>query len=118
MYKRQIHNGIAAGERVLELIDTKPDLINKPDAKVLDKFEKELAFENVTFNYGNKEVLKGINISIKKGATVALVGPSGGGKSTLMDLIPRFHDPKSGSLKIDGHDYKDITCLLYTSRCV
>lgn len=104
-----IHNGIAAGERVLELIDTKPDLINKPDAKVLEKFEKELAFENVTFNYGNKEVLKNINISIKKGATVALVGPSGGGKSTLMDLIPRFHDPKSGSLKIDGHDYKDLT---------
>lgn len=104
-----IHNGIAAGERVLELIDTKPDLINKPDAKVLDKFEKELLFENVTFNYGNKEVLKNINISIKKGATVALVGPSGGGKSTLMDLIPRFHDPKSGSLKIDGHDYKDLT---------
>lgn len=104
-----IHNGIAAGERVLELIDTKPDLINKPDAKVLKKFEKELTFENVAFNYGDKEVLKNINISIKKGQTVALVGPSGGGKSTLMDLIPRFHDPKSGSLKIDGHDFKDLT---------
>jgi subfamily B ATP-binding cassette protein MsbA len=62
----------------------------------------------VDFNYGDKEVLKNINLQIKKGATVALVGPSGGGKSTLMDLIARFHDPKSGRLKIDGHDFKDL----------
>lgn len=103
-----IHNGIAAGERVLELIDTKPDVINKPNAKIIEKFEKELVFENVDFNYGEKEVLKNINIHIKKGQTVALVGPSGGGKSTLMDLISRFHDPKSGILKIDGHDFKDL----------
>lgn len=103
-----IHNGIAAGERVLELIDTKPDVISKPNAKTIEKFEKELVFENVDFNYGDKEVLKNINLQIKKGATVALVGPSGGGKSTLMDLIARFHDPKSGRLKIDGHDFKDL----------
>lgn len=104
-----IHTGIAAGERVLDLIDTKPELINKPDAKELTQFENELTFENVAFNYGEKEVLKSINLTVKKGTTVALVGPSGGGKSTLMDLIPRFHDPKVGNIKIDGYDYKDLT---------
>jgi subfamily B ATP-binding cassette protein MsbA len=104
-----IHSGIAAGERVLDLIDTKAELTNKTDAVLLEKFNEALVFENVTFNYGNKQVLKGINLSIEKGKTIALVGPSGGGKSTLMDLIPRFHDPKSGIIKIDGHDYKDLT---------
>ena len=104
-----IHSGIAAGERVLDLIDTKPELTNKPDAKNLDQFESNLTFENVAFNYGDKQILKNINLSVKKGTTVALVGPSGGGKSTLMDLIPRFHDPKSGTLKIDGYDYRDLT---------
>lgn len=104
-----IHTGIAAGERVLDLIDTKPELVNNPGATDLNHFDRELTFEKVSFNYGDKEVLKNVSLSIKKGTTVALVGPSGGGKSTLMDLIPRFHDPKSGSIKIDGHDYKDLT---------
>ena len=104
-----IHSGISAGERVLELIDTKPELTNKPNAESLDTFGKSLVFENVAFSYGEKQVLKNINLTIEKGQTVALVGPSGGGKSTLMDLIPRFHDPKSGTVKIDGHDYRDLT---------
>ena len=104
-----IHNGIAAGERVLALIDTKPELINKPDAIELKEFNQELTFENVNFSYGDKQVLNNINLRIPKGKTIALVGPSGGGKSTLMDLIPRFHDPKSGSIKIDGIDYRDLT---------
>ncbi len=104
-----IHSGITAGERVLDLIDTKPELINKPSATTLEHFENSLTFENISFNYGDKQVLKNINLTIPKGKTVALVGPSGGGKSTLMDLIPRFHDPLTGSIKIDGHDYKDLT---------
>ncbi|RNL49616.1 ABC transporter ATP-binding protein [Pedobacter jejuensis] len=104
-----IHSGIAAGERVLELIDTKPELVNKADAQKLNIFNKSLIFENVAFNYGEKQVLRNINLEINKGETVALVGPSGGGKSTLMDLIPRFHDPKAGTIKIDGFDYKDLT---------
>ncbi|RZL69539.1 MAG: ABC transporter ATP-binding protein [Pedobacter sp.] len=103
-----IHSGISAGERVLDLIDTKPELIDKPDAIELQKFNQALTFSNVSFFYGDKQVLKNINIEIEKGKTVALVGPSGGGKSTLMDLIPRFHDPKTGTLKIDGQDYKDL----------
>jgi subfamily B ATP-binding cassette protein MsbA len=84
-----IHTGIAAGERVLELIDTKPELINKPDAIELRDFSKRLSFENVNFYYGDKQVLKNISIDVEKGKTIALVGPSGGGKSTIMDLIPR-----------------------------
>lgn len=104
-----IHSGIAAGVRVLDLIDTQPDLIEKPDALIISEFSDNITFDNVDFNYGEKPILQGISLSIKKGQTVALVGPSGGGKSTLMDLIPRFYDPLSGSIKIDGHDLKDIS---------
>jgi subfamily B ATP-binding cassette protein MsbA len=104
-----IHTGIAAGERVLELIDTKPEQVNKPDAIAISSFDKALVLENISFSYGSKDVLKNINVTIEKGKTVALVGPSGGGKSTLMDLIPRFHDPKSGVITIDGHKYQDVT---------
>lgn len=104
-----IHSGIAAGERVLELVDTKPAIIDQTDARPLGTFSKALTFENVSFRYGEKEVLKDISLTIEKGSTVALVGPSGGGKSTLMDLIPRFFDPASGKLKLDGIEYKDLT---------
>ncbi|PTS95129.1 antibiotic ABC transporter ATP-binding protein [Pedobacter sp. HMWF019] len=104
-----IHSGIAAGERVLELIDTKPELVNKPKASKLEGFHHALSLEHVSFSYGAKEVLKDINLTIPKGNTVALIGPSGGGKSTLMDLIPRFHDPKSGVIKIDGQAYEEFT---------
>jgi subfamily B ATP-binding cassette protein MsbA len=104
-----IHSGIAAGERVLALIDTEVELVDKPDAKVLTDFNHSLVFEHISFSYGEKEVLRDISLVVPKGKTIALVGPSGGGKSTLMDLIPRFHDPKTGSIKIDGIDYKDLS---------
>lgn len=104
-----IHSGIAAGERVLELMDTKPLLVNEPDAMVLDGFNGAISLQNVSFSYGEKQILNSITFDIEKGKTVALVGPSGGGKSTLMDLLPRFHDPKLGTIKIDGHDYRDLT---------
>ncbi len=103
-----IHSGISAGERVLALIDTKPDIIDHTNAKTIENFNTSLVFENVSFNYGDKEVLKDISLTIAKGTTVALVGSSGGGKSTLMDLLARFHDPKSGTVKIDGFDYRDL----------
>lgn len=103
-----IHSGIAAGERVLALIDTKPEMVDKPGAIAIKEFNQSLVFENVSFSYGEKKVLNNLNLTIPKGKTIALVGPSGGGKSTLMDLIPRFHDPKSGTIKIDGLDYKDL----------
>ena len=104
-----IHSGIAAGERVLELIDTQPQLTNEINAVALANFNASLVIKNVSFSYGDKEVLKDIDLEIKKGKTIALVGPSGGGKSTLMDLIPRFHDPKNGAILMDGKNYKDLT---------
>ncbi|WP_212003529.1 ABC transporter ATP-binding protein [Chitinophaga sp. HK235] len=104
-----IHSGIAAGERVLELIDEKPNIVNAPNAVALTDFEKNIEFRDVTFAYSEKEILKKINLTIPKGKTIALVGPSGGGKSTLMDLIPRFIQPKSGDILIDGHHIKNVT---------
>lgn len=104
-----IHSGIAAGDRVLELIDQQPAITNAPDAITLNNFTKEIRFENVSFAYGEKKVLDNITLNIPKGSTVALVGPSGGGKSTLMDLIPRFMDPQSGNILIDGNNLKSVT---------
>ncbi len=103
-----IHTGIAAGERVLDLIDTNPAIVNAPQAKKVSDFKDQIEFKNVSFRYGDQSILKHLNFSIKKGQTLALVGPSGGGKSTIMDLIPRFHDPMEGEITFDNIAYKDI----------
>jgi ATP-binding cassette, subfamily B, bacterial MsbA len=103
-----IHAGIAAGERVLELIDEKPEIQDAPDAIDLKEFNDSIKLENLSFSYPSRPVLKSINVTIPKGKTVALVGPSGGGKSTLMDLLPRFIDAEEGRVLIDGIDVKQI----------
>lgn len=103
-----IHAGIAAGERVLELIDEKPAITDKPDAKDLTDFKHSIHLNHLSFSYPGRKVLDDINVAIQKGQTVALVGPSGGGKSTMMDLIPRFIEPQAGSVTIDGVDVQDI----------
>jgi subfamily B ATP-binding cassette protein MsbA len=103
-----IHSGIAAGERVLELIDEKPQITDAPDAVSIDTFFDSIRLENVSFAYNEKEVLKEVSLSIPKGKNIALVGPSGGGKSTLMDLLPRFIEPKSGRILIDGKDIQHV----------
>ncbi|MEN5089015.1 ABC transporter ATP-binding protein [Sphingobacterium faecium] len=103
-----IHNGIAAGERVLELIDTKSEVTDKPNAKKVTDFKKAIEFQHVDFAYGEKSILKNINLIIEKGKTIALVGPSGGGKSTLVDLIPRFMDVTAGQILFDGIDLRDL----------
>lgn len=103
-----IHSGIAAGERVLALIDERPQIVDAPDAKAIHTFENEIRFDNVSFAYGDNDVLRNVNIAIPKGKTVALVGPSGGGKSTMMDLIPRFIVPGKGRVLIDGHDLESL----------
>ena len=104
-----IHSGIAAGERVLDLIDQKPAITDAKDARDISLFKEEIQLENISFSYGEKQILSNVNIQIPKGATVALVGPSGGGKSTLMDLIPRFIDPLEGRVLIDGADIRSLT---------
>ncbi|SDK99199.1 Putative multidrug export ATP-binding/permease protein SAV1866 [Sphingobacterium mizutaii] len=103
-----IHNGIAAGERVLQLIDEKNQVADKPIALDIDRFDSKIEFNNVYFAYEETQVLRNINLTINKGETVALVGPSGGGKSTLVDLIPRFMDATQGAISIDGVDVKDL----------
>ncbi|MFA4867301.1 MAG: ABC transporter ATP-binding protein [Pedobacter sp.] len=103
-----IHTGLAAGKRVLDLIDTKPELIDKPNAITISSFQNAITFKDVSFAYGERQVLNRVNIEIPKGKTIALVGPSGGGKSTLMDLVPRFTDPQQGNIYIDGINVKDV----------
>ncbi|MGI4750974.1 MAG: ABC transporter ATP-binding protein [Janthinobacterium lividum] len=99
-----IHSGIAAGERVLELIDTKPQITDVTDAVFIDTFSDCIELKNVSFAYDEKQVLKEVSLVIPKGKNIALVGPSGGGKSTLMDLLPRFIEPTTGKIYIDGKD--------------
>lgn len=103
-----VHNGIAAGERILNLIDEKPKLTDKEYAKVVSIFERRIEFKDVSFSYDDKKILDSINLVINKGETVALVGPSGGGKSTLIDLIPRFMDVNAGAIYYDDIDVRDL----------
>jgi len=103
-----INSGLAAGERVLDLIDQRSEIIEKPDGKRIGSFEDKIVLRDVHFSYDTKEVLRGISLTVEKGQTVALVGPSGGGKSTIIDLIPRFMDPDSGQVTFDGIDLKDL----------
>jgi subfamily B ATP-binding cassette protein MsbA len=109
-----IQRGLIAGERVLRVIDTEPAIRDRPNAEVLPDFAEQIELRDVSFTYGDKPVLYDLNLTIKKGQTVALVGPSGGGKSTLADLLPRFYDPSAGQLLIDGHDVRD--CTLHSVR--
>lgn len=103
-----IHTGLAAGKRVLDLIDTQPEITDKPNALPLKPFQHAISFKDVSFSYGERKVLNQVNIEIPKGKTVALVGPSGGGKSTLMDLLPRFIEPQKGNILIDGINIQDV----------
>lgn len=104
-----IHQGVAAAERVFGLLDTPNQIADKPDAVELKEFEHEIEFRNVCFSYASRQVINGISFKIKKGETVALVGASGGGKSTISDLIPRFYDVAKGAILIDGVDIKDYS---------
>jgi subfamily B ATP-binding cassette protein MsbA len=101
-----------AMSRVFELFDLVPEIQDKENAKTLECVNEGVKFENVYFEYEeNKPVLKNINLDVKKGEMVALVGNSGGGKSTIVNLVPRFYDVKAGSIKIDGADIRDFTLL-------
>ncbi|MCL2561395.1 MAG: ABC transporter ATP-binding protein/permease [Rikenellaceae bacterium] len=104
-----INQGIAAGERVLVLLDTKSKIVDKPDAVELKEFCSEIEFRDVQFAYGTRTVIDGVSFTVRRGETVALVGPSGGGKSTLVDLLPRFYDVQGGAILIDGRDIRDYT---------
>lgn len=110
-FTEQFQRGMTGIERFCEIMDSPQDIIEKPDAKELKNVEGDIEFKNVAFHYSDDdtEVLRGINIHIPKGHSVALVGPSGGGKTTMCNLIPRFYDVTEGEIKIDGIDIKDVT---------
>ena len=104
-----IQQGIAGAERVFSIIDIVPDIKNDMRAIDLPKISKGIVIENITFRYEEAPVLKNINVSIRAGEAVAFVGMSGGGKTTLVNLIPRFYDVSEGRIVIDGHDIRDVT---------
>jgi len=109
----QVHSlnqqAVAASERIHEVLEAVPTVIEEKQAIQLTGFKDRVGFENVWFNYADQEILKGINLEIKKDQIMAIVGPSGSGKTTLVDLIPRFYDPKRGRITIDGVDIKRFT---------
>ncbi len=104
-----INQGIAGAERIFNIIDRKPDIEDKPNAKELLQVTQSIDIQNVTFCYDTAPVLKNINLCIKTGEVVAFVGMSGGGKTSLVNLIPRFYDVTSGRILIDGTDIRDVT---------
>lgn len=104
-----IQRGEAAGQRIIQVLDTPVEVDDLPGAVPLPSFEHSIEFRDVSFAYGEKPVLQNVSFSIEKGKTVALVGPSGVGKSTIADLIPRFYDVRSGQVLIDGEDVRHYT---------
>jgi len=100
---------LAAVRRVKSLVDLPVEIADRPNAQVIPNVEADLTFENISFAYTEQVVLRGINLQIHKGEVIAFVGPSGAGKSTLVSLLPRFFDPDSGCVRIDGIDIRDFT---------
>jgi subfamily B ATP-binding cassette protein MsbA len=106
-----VQQGLAGAERVFEILDEAPEIGDKADAEVARPFSKNIQFHKVDFAYKDTLVLKGVDLTIEAGQMVALVGMSGVGKSTLVDLIPRFYDVRSGRVTIDGVDVRDLTVV-------
>ncbi len=103
-------NAMAATERIFEILDTKSDVTDAPDAYDMGKVKGKIEFKNVTFKYNNNAVvLDDISLTVNEGETLALVGPTGVGKTTFISLVSRFYDPTGGVIEIDGHDIKKVT---------
>ncbi|MCC7331739.1 MAG: ABC transporter ATP-binding protein [Flavobacteriales bacterium] len=104
-----IQKGAASVERIEDLMQAENNIKNVDNPKVINQFNSSILYNNVSFAYTNENVLQNITITIEKGKTIALVGESGGGKSTFADLLPRFYDVSSGSIEIDGTNIKNIS---------
>ena len=105
-----INQGVAAGERIFTIIDAENEVKDKPNARQFDGLKESIELRDVKFSYeSDREIIKGVNIKIKRGETIALVGPSGGGKSTLSELIPRFYDVDGGEVLFDGIPVKEYS---------
>jgi len=105
----QVKNGLAAAERVFEILEVENTIVNKPNAIVKNSFDSSITIENINFKYEEENVLKNFSLEVPKGKTVALVGQSGSGKSTIANLLTRFYDVQEGNVKIDGINIKDMT---------
>ena len=101
----------ASADRIFEILDAKSDIVDKPDAIQLPEVKGEVRFENVTFRYfgGGEPVLNNVSFEAKPGETIALLGATGSGKTTIINLLPRFYDPSEGRITIDGYDLRDVT---------
>ncbi len=109
-FAEQYSVGMAGFKRFYELLNTAPEIQDKPDAVVLGEVKGEVAYDNVTFSYNDGEaVLENLSLAVPAGKTVALVGPSGGGKTTLCHLLPRFYEATKGRITLDGIDIRDVT---------
>ena len=105
----QVKNGLAAAERVFEVLEVENPIVDKEGASEIQKFEDGISIQNVTFAYNDEPVLKDFSLHVPKGKTVALVGQSGSGKSTIANLLMRFYDVEKGEIKIDNTNIKDVT---------
>ena len=103
-----IPKGLASMERIDKILNTENNIVENPSPRHIASFEHQIEFRNVSFRYDKKWILRNINLTIPKGKTIALVGQSGGGKSTLVDLIPRYYDVQEGEVLIDGVNVKDL----------
>lgn len=109
-FTEQFQKGYSGFQRFVEVVNTVPEVLEKPDAVPLSKVKGHIEYRDVSFRYNHDtQVLDGVNIAIEAGKTVALVGPSGGGKTTLCSLLPRFYDVSGGGVLIDGKDVRDVT---------
>lgn len=113
-FYNQLVTNLSAAERVFDVLDTEPEIVDKPDAAELPEVEGNVTFSHVSFTYdegtpAQTKVLDDVSFQVKKGETIALVGPTGAGKTTIVNLISRFYDIQSGVIAIDGHDLTEVT---------
>jgi ATP-binding cassette subfamily B protein len=113
----EMQQAVASGERIFSLIDAVPDIVDKPNAYDVEHLRGDIVFDNVHFQYEEgKPILTDFNLHVRQGETIALVGPTGGGKSTIVNLLCRFFEPTGGRIVINGHDYTDLTQHAVQSR--
>ena len=106
----EMQQAVASGERIFSLLDATPDIVDKPNAYEVEHLRGDIVFDKVDFQYEEgKPILTGFDLHVKHGETIALVGPTGGGKSTIVNLLCRFFEPTGGRIQLSGHDYTDLT---------
>ncbi len=112
-----IHDALPSAKRIFEVIDADEEVQDEPDAQPIARLSQGIRFRDVVFHYGREPVLRGLDLEIPAGQTIALVGPTGAGKTTIADLVLRFHDPESGSIEFDGANARGITRKSLRALC-